>query len=1067
MLGRGVVVSAGGRSPLDGAERLVVGRAVLADPARLEKTVDLLHRAWAERRPVIVELGVETSELRQMVVEQRAPWMLGPGYTPLMERLHFLVWANNWDARNGDPIWWWSRKAQRLGARIGGRADIMLADGREAWVDGGPRALMDIPVVHSQTVELGRLTLQPPDASNRADLADDQRAAVEHRSGSVRVIAPAGSGKTRTLIARLLHLVDERRIEPGIVTAVAYNNRAALQMRQRLRRDDLHIRTIHSLGWAIVRDIRPDATLLNERDVRARLRDMISKTPRPNTDIVGPYLEGLSEIRIALRNPTHVEEQRDDVEGLVRIFHQYRSLLSKRNEVDYDEQVYGAIELLFADPELRRRWQKRCRHLLVDEFQDLTPAYLLLLRLLGSPELSVFGVGDDDQTIYGYAGADPSFLIEFDRYFPGAGAGALTVNYRCPSEVVTAASHLLSHNQRRLPKTIQAAADPRRDSFRIIKPSPPEMATAAAKIITRWRKEGVPAEEIAVLARVNSALLPMLAALDNAGSPFRSQLGTGLLNRTTMRATMAWIRLALNTESMGRMDLMEAVRRPARRINQVASNLIPPGDISLGRLADLANRLDERKAATWKRFVDAIKEASQVAELGNSGALLDYLSHEVGLGKVARTLDAGRSKVDRSTHTDDLVALRRTAAIYGDLPSFEARLRRLLGRDDPPEPGVTVTTIHRVKGLEWDRVIVFGVDKGLFPHLLSEDTEEERRVLHVAITRCRQQAVVVAEMGRESPFLAEMTKEARGAPDRTVRPDERDRQLSSGPERSARSLESATYERLRKWRRRTARQEDVSLDTVLTHRAMKQIARVRPSTEEALFQIAPTDSHKLEKYGQAILELVSIAKQDHPEATDSQQTGSSTQPQPLPPRDVALYNALREWRIRAARQNQISAFLVLYNRTLEEIVRTRPRTNAALLEISDIGLHKLERYGEDILRLVKSHSTESPDPGKAPHTTKQLERPPLPDRAKIPPLPRPIPPQDAALFNALREWRVGVARQSGIPAYTVLNNQTMEEIARIRPHTNATLLLVHGIGPHKLEKYGQELLAMVETHRSE
>ncbi len=1059
MLGRGVVVSAGGRSPLEGAERLVVGRAVLADPARLEKTVDLLHRAWAERRPVTVELGVEASELRQMVVEQRAPWMLGPGYTPLMERLHFLVWANNWDARNGDPIWWWSRKAQRLGARIGGRADIMLADGTEAWVDGGPRALMDIPVVHSQTVEFGRLTLQPPNASAKADLADDQRAAVEHRSGPVRVIAPAGSGKTRTLIARLLHLVDERRIEPGIVTAVAYNNRAALQMRQRLRRDDLHIRTIHSLGWAIIRNIRPDATLLNERDVRARLRDMIPRTPRPNTDIIGPYLEGLSEIRIALRNPTHVEEQRDDVEDLARIFHKYRSLLSKRNEVDYDEQIYGAIELLLADPELRRQWQRRCRHLLVDEFQDLTPAYLLLLRLLASPELSVFGVGDDDQTIYGYAGADPKFLIEFDRYFPGAGASALVVNYRCPSEVVTAASHLLSHNRRRLPKTIQAAADPRRDSFRIIKPSPQEMATAAAKIITKWREEGIPAEEIAVLARVNSALLPVLAALDNAGVPFRSQLDTGLLNRTTMRATVAWIRLALNTESMGRADLMEAVRRPARRINQVASNLIPPGEISLGRLADLANRLDERKAATWKRFVDAIEEASEEAELGNSGTLLDYLSHEVGLGKVARTLDAGRSKVDRSTHTDDLVALRRAADIYGDLPSFETRLRRLLGRDDPPEPGVTVTTIHRVKGLEWDRVIVFGVDNGLFPHLLSEDTEEERRVLHVAITRCRQQAVVVAEMGRESPFLAELTKEDRGAQDRKVRPVE--------PERSARSLESATYERLRKWRRRTARQEDVSLDAVLPHRALKQIARVRPGTEEALFQMVPTDSHKLEKYGQAILELINIAKQDHPETTDSMKTESSTQPQPLPPRDVALYDALREWRLRMARQNQISAYLVLYNRTLEEIVRTRPRTKATLLQISGIGPHKLERYGRDILDLIASHSTESPDPGEEPHTTKRLERPPLPDRAKNPSLPRPISPQDAALLNALGEWRGGVARQSGIPAYTVLNNRTMEEIARIRPRTNATLLLVHGIGPHKLEKYGQELLAMVETHRSD
>ncbi len=881
LLGRGVVVSRGDeRSLLKGAERVVVDRGVLSGRAALEKTADRLHRIWAERRPVTVELGVDASELRRPVVERQAPWALGPSYLPWLERLQFLVWANNWDGRRGDPIWWWSTKAARWGAQIGGRADIILPGGEHAWVDGGPRAPLDLAVVHSQTVEQGRLTLQPAISESRADLADDQRAAVEHPSGPVRVIAPAGSGKTRTLGARLLHLVDDRGIEPGIVTTVAYNKRAAEQLRQRLQRDDLHIRTIHALGWAIIRDVRPDATHLDERAVRSRLANMIPKRPRPNTDITGPYLEGLAEIRMALRDPNEVEGGRNDVEGLAEIFPRYRSLLGSRNEIDFDEQIYGAIELLLAEPDLRRRWQKRCQHLLVDEFQDLTPAYLLLLRLLASPGLNVFGVGDDDQTIYGYAGADPRFLIEFDRYFPGAGSSALTINYRCPSEVVTASSHLLSHNRVRVPKTIEAASSPQAGCLRTITPALPELAAEATEPIGEWLDEGVPAEEIAILARVNSALLPVLASLRKAGIPFRSQLDEGLLNRTTMRAALAWRRLALFPRSMTKRDLMEAVRRPARRITRLAYELIPPGVVDLEKLAGLGRGLDDRKASNWRRFLGAIEEGVEVAAQDGSEAFFDYLAEEVGLGRAAGALDSGRTRVDRSTHTDDLIALRRTAAVYRELATFEANLRELLRRGAPSESGVTATTIHRVKGLEWDRVVVFGVDVGLMPHVLAEDPEEERRIFHVAITRCRQQVVIVAEQGRESPFLSEMTRKFRPQPSR-----------SPG------------------------------------HRLAPQ----------------PTSAP-----------LKPVPPKDDPPASGGGQAGGDSQ-EPALPYDASLYEALRQWRLQVARETKVAAFIIFYNRTLEEIARHRPRSRPELLRINGVGPVKLDKYGAEVLEVVRSH----------------------------------------------------------------------------------------------------------------
>src|SRR5690606_14951944 len=221
-----------------------------------------------------------------------------------------------------------------------------------------------------------------------------------------RVIAPAGSGKTRVLTERLRHLLDDRGWNPDAVTALAYNRRAAEEMRQRLSGTSANVRTLHAFGYEILghsRGGRP--RLLSEREVRRLLDRLAPIKPRANEDVHAPYLEALSEVRAGLWNPEEVELDRDDVPGFADIFDRYRHALREMGAIDHDEQIYGALEALLADPALRGWAQARCRHLLVDEFQDLTPAYLLLIRLLAAPAYDVFGVGDDDQVIYGYAGA--------------------------------------------------------------------------------------------------------------------------------------------------------------------------------------------------------------------------------------------------------------------------------------------------------------------------------------------------------------------------------------------------------------------------------------------------------------------------------------------------------------------------------------------------------------------------------------------------------------------------------------------------------------------------------------
>ena len=915
-----------------------------------------------------MELAVGQEELRRPQVEEAPAWQLGPDFTFLRERLHFLVWANNWDLRNGRPIWWWARKAARLGARLDDRADVAFQE-VPTWVDGGPRGPLELPVIHAESVEAGRLALVPEPVAPVEDLADDQRAAVSHHHGPARIIAPAGSGKTRTLNARLIHLVDRRGVEPSLVTAVAYNNRAAAEMRTRLGRQDLHIRTIHSLGWRILRDARPGVELLDERGVRARLRRLIPRKPRLNTDIIGPYIEALADVRIALRDPMQVEQERDDVPDLARVVTGYRRLLAERDEVDHDDQVYGAIETLLTRHDLRYRWQRRCRHLLVDEFQDLAPAYLLLLRLLASPTLTVFGVGDDDQTIYGYAGADPTFLLHYDRFFPGAASHALEVNYRSPSEVVEAAVALLGNNRRRISKTIRADGEPRSGTFRVLEAPDSSMASDTVETISEWLAEGVAPGDVAVLGRVNSALLPVLAGLDGAGIRLSSRIAPGLLDRTVMRATMAWIRLALKPDEMWRQDLLEAARRPSRRINRLSAEFVPTGmPVTLSELARLGRGLEGRQAEAWSGWIDDIGRVVEAGGTGKSSTVLDELIDTVGLSGAADLLDRGRTRVDRAAHSDDLVALRRTAVVYTELGDFEDRVRTLLRRHsrqtEPDADGVTLSTVHRVKGMEWDRVVVFGVDDGLMPHSLCEDIEEERRVLHVAITRGRRTVVVVADADRPSRFVAELRGETAGAdPDPRVPHDH----IADAATRSAGLVDEDLLEALKVWRREAARERGVPPYVVLWDRTLDEIAAARPLSEGQLLEVRGIGPAKLDEYGEDVLEMVLGARASGSRAGDrggSVPSGPADPPQQTGDRrswsarpvDQDLLVALKEWRAERARELGVPAYIVFTNRSLEEIAAARPRTQEELLDLYGVGPTKLETYGAKVLELVREHS---------------------------------------------------------------------------------------------------------------
>lgn len=926
-LGRAVIVSAGQAAPEPwrGGARIVVDDGALAEPADV---VTALHQAWSTRTPVVIELAVDPARFRAPEVRSEPLWTLGPGLELWHDRLHFLVWANSYDARGpGEPVWWWARKAARLGASEGGDADVVLPDGGPAWVDGGPRSplpasLQGAAVVHRESVELGALHRQPSPVVPTAELAADQLAAVRHGAGPARVIAPAGSGKTRVLTERYRHLLADRGYEREATVALAYNKKAQEEMAGRLPRLGARIQTINAWGYGLLSQAlgrRPE--VLDEREVRSIVERLVpSKQRRVNTDPIAPYLDGLSLIRLGLRHPEEVEDSLDDVTGLAGAFEPYRAELRRRGAVDFDEQVFAAAEALLRDGELRRSVQAAHRHLLVDELQDLTPAHVLLIRLAAGPAADVFAVGDDDQTIYGHVGADPRFLIHFGRYFPGAHEHALEVGYRCPAPVTAAAVALLAYNDVRVDKAIRPGpgveADPA--SFQARTHGADAGARALVDAVTGWLDEPlVSAGQVAVLARVQSLLLAPHVALTEAGVPVDSILDESVLNRLGVRAALAYLRIATDPEHVRGTDLSEVHRRPSRGLPQWATKWLD-GCRSLADVRRAAARVDDARVGA--KLDDLAADLDRLARVARGGAsardLLTAVRDDIGLGSAMTLLDSTGSA--SGSHLDDLEALLQVADLHPDAASFEAWLRRTFHRTRA-DGGVTLSTIHRVKGREWDRVAVFGVTDGLMPHRLADDIEEERRILHVGITRGRHRVLVLGDRTRRSPFLAELdgsaARGARPAPEPTPARVERSAPKVAATRPSLPAEEGLALKVLGGYEGAIER---IDADGV----------RLRLDDGGSFFV----------RFG----ERVQLDGVPH------------TLVAPPSPLAAEASVALRAWRLQRARTDGVPAYVVLADKHVDAIAERHPADLAALRACPGIGPAKLESYGEEILEVLAS-----------------------------------------------------------------------------------------------------------------
>ena len=502
------------------------------------------------------------------------------------------------------------------------------------------------------------------------------------------------------------------------------------------------------------------------------------------------------------------------------------------------------------------------------------------------------------------------------------------------------------------------------------------MAERTVALVGDVLEAGAPPAATAVLARVNSALLPVQVALTEAGVPNTAPLDASVLGRTGVRTALSYLRLGLDLQHIRRDDLLDTINRPARKVKSAVAPLLRrSGRYTIRQLGQLADGLDTTHRDRFDSYLDDLRHlAGSIADGADTARSLWIVRNRIGLGEAMDALDASRTRPEGSSHGDDLDALDQFAALHPDPASFRDWLVDRLRVPSDPQ-GVTLSTVHRVKGMEWDHVVVFAANQGLFPHRLADDIEEERRVFHVAVTRCRDTVAIVADRERTSRFVGELAT----ASDRTSRP-------GHPPDSNAALQAAVAPVELPDGAVATHPGLEIALAGGFAGRVIEvrdgaavarihlpgsgpeaqhsQVARIpfgeAVRVEGRRTRLAPpvartTDSRA--RMGAPVVGTAGSGTADTAATGGRRPTsgGGGNDPETLDRAGEALFEALRAWRLQVAGDNHVPPYLVFHDRHLRGIAARRPRSLRDLAGCPGVGPTKLERYGDDVLDLVDQH----------------------------------------------------------------------------------------------------------------
>ncbi|HZP66493.1 MAG TPA: UvrD-helicase domain-containing protein [Rudaea sp.] len=594
-------------------------------------------------------------------------------------------------------------------------------------------------------------------------LNPQQRAAVEYCDGPLLVLAGAGSGKTRVITEKIAHLVKRRGMAARKIAAITFTNKAAREMRERVARlvkadvaEELTVSTFHALGLKFLQlehakaGLKRGFSVLDADDSAAIVKDLAPAAAKPD------QLFALRQLVSAAKNEGLTPEQALDAARSAReheaavVYAKYQKRLAAFNAVDFDDLIRLPLALLEADEELCMAWQERVRYLLVDEYQDTNTAQYRLLRRLCGPRGGFTAVGDDDQSIYAWRGANPGNLDELARDYPALKVIKLEQNYRCSGRILRAANALIRHNphvyEKRLwsehgegpPIRVLVCRDDEHEAERI-----------AADIVHQRESHKAQWHEFAVLYRGNHQSRPLEKALRLARVPYHLTGGTAFLDRAEVKDVLAYLRLAANPDDDS--AFLRIANVPRRDIG--ATTLEKLGELAQARHVSMLRAahsdaalatLAPRSASALAGFAALIGELAAAARHTSAAELVEevlrrtrYVEHLEAEVKD----DAARAR--RAENLAELAgwfrAMQRDGSRAGDLAAQLALLTHA-DRDDPGD-AVRLMTLHSAKGLEFRFVYLAGVEQGTLPHessVAEGRIEEERRLFYVGITRARE-----------------------------------------------------------------------------------------------------------------------------------------------------------------------------------------------------------------------------------------------------------------------------------------------------------------------------------------
>ncbi len=630
----------------------------------------------------------------------------------------------------------------------------------------------------------GLLALNPP-----------QRAAAEQISGPVLILAGAGTGKTRVITTRIAGMVFDG-IPPEQILAVTFTNKAANEMRERVgtmidlnQAERLTISTFHSLCVRILRTCierlgyKKSFSIYTQSDQIGLLRRIIVRKLGKDESLEPKMANSL--ISQAKNSGKPISDQEDSL--INEVYRTYQKELKQLNAVDFDDLLILAVKGLDENPDIRGEWQRRFRYIMVDEFQDTNHLQMELLRHLVGPDRNICVVGDDDQSIYGWRGADITNILEFERFFPDPTVIKLEENYRSTNCILRLANSLIRHNLNRREKTLWSGLG-EGEKTRLI--SMPEAEVEAdwivSEILEKHRIGHRSYDDIAILFRMNSQSRVMEEKLRESEIPYKLIGGQSFYERREIKDILAYLNLFLNHDDD--VSLLRVIATPPRGIGEGTIALATQFSIDhqlsvydalndlefLGMLTARANKAIDAFTSFVNRYADIANTPS-----ANYAAMTEDLIKEIDYSeflkkncKSPEEVDMRRKNVSELTDGMHSHFEKSRKGLRGYLDSVALMQEKEEEKKEGEGNGVSLITMHAAKGLEFPICYIVGVEEGILPHSRSIEEgsrDEERRLLYVGITRAKEMLTITWCHSRKrygdkmpcqpSSFFRELSKE--------------------------------------------------------------------------------------------------------------------------------------------------------------------------------------------------------------------------------------------------------------------------------------------------------------------